>query len=552
MGNYYRGIDSEEYWRERAIDRDNAARKSENQIIREMNQLYRNSFMDIKREFNNWFNTYASDNNLTFAEAQRTLTPMELRQYKEHLATLKRIYNASHNPHVKVQMAKLGARANVTRYIALIDSIDKILIETSNNIQISMEEHLAGMYQREYQGTMAALGIEGAVIPDRAIKEIIEYPYAGAMFSDRIWRNKDQLLNYINNDLAKGLIKGDSIQRMSADLMNRCNVLYYQASRLVRTETNYVMNQGHKNGYKDAGITHFKFLSYLDHRTSPQCTELDGQVVAIEDAQVGTNMPPMHPNCRSTIIPIIIKAETPVSIDNQSEDLTFKDTKEAAAYLKDNYGFEKVSFGTKTSLDMAISLVNNTKKVYDRYPELKGFVRKFESGAMKNTYAYFKYGYDKNGNVLTLKTSSTLMDTVEKAKHHYDKDISKGFHPKGTTYNDIIVHEMGHAIDAYITAKRAGITNIKHDKISKEEMKILYQSYSSSPASTDIINQAFNNLGIAEIKDKAATIKNLSRYALQSRKETLAEAFADAMANGDNAQPLSKEILKLIDKEMNK
>lgn len=305
MGNYYKSIDSEEYWRERSIDRDNAAKKSENKIIKEMNQLYKNSLLDIKKEFNNWFNTYATDNNLTFAEAQRTLTPMELRQYKEHLDILKKIYNASHNPYIKVQIAKLGARANVSRYMALIDSIDKILIETAYNIQISIEEHLIGIYQREYQGTMAVLGIEGVVIPDKAIKEVIEYPYAGAMFSDRIWRNKDQLLNYINNDLAKGLIKGDSIQKMSISLMNRCNTLYYQASRLVRTETNYAMNQGHKNAYKDTGITHFKFLSYLDPRTSPQCNELDGQVIAIEDAQVGKNMPPMHPNCRSTIIPVI-------------------------------------------------------------------------------------------------------------------------------------------------------------------------------------------------------------------------------------------------------
>ena len=86
--------------------------------------------------------------------------------------------------------------------------------------------------------------------------------------------------------------------------------------------------------------------------------------------------------------------------------------------------------------------------------------------------------------------------------------------------------------------------------MSKEDMIKLYHGYSSSAASTDIINQAFNNLGITEMKDKAETIKNLSRYALQSRKETLAEAFADAMANGDKAQPLSKEILKIIDKEM--
>ncbi len=522
MGNYYRGIDSEEYWRERAIDRDNAARKSENQIIREMNQLYRNSFMDIKREFNNWFNTYASDNNLTFAEAQRTLTPMELRQYKEHLATLKRIYNASHNPHVKVQMAKLGARANVTRYIALIDSIDKILIETSNNIQISMEEHLAGMYQREYQGTMAALGIEGAVIPDRAIKEIIEYPYAGAMFSDRIWRNKDQLLNYINNDLAKGLIKGDSIQRMSADLMNRCNVLYYQASRLVRTETNYVMNQGHKNGYKDAGITHFKFLSYLDHRTSPQCTELDGQVVAIEDAQVGTNMPPMHPNCRSTIIPIIKKtpaAEQTISDTMERESLQFKDKKEAAAHAINKLGFKEVNWGRKITHEMAGKIVDKLDYVFNLYPQLKGSMKSIEADSkMGNAIAAVSY----SGK---LKISTKLFWDTKETERMYELTTNKGFHPKGTEYMDVITHECSHMI---------------------ERLKG-WNDYAPK-----VVNQALKNLDVTTKKEMAEIAKDLSKYATYNEAEFMAEAFADAISNGSKAKPISKEILNIINREMRK
>lgn len=338
--------------------------------------------------------------------------------------------------------------------------------------------------------------------------------------------------------------------------MNRCDVLYYQAARLVRTETNHVMNQGHLNGYKDAGIKEYKFLAFIDHRTSPQCKGLDGRTINTEEATIGTNMPPLHPNCRSTIIPVIERASTFTTFKDPGvtpgEELLFKNTKEAAKHMKDNYGFEKVSFGTKTSLDMVTSLVNSSKKVYDAYPELKGFVRKFESGAMKRTYAYFKYGYDSNGNVLTLKTSSTLMDSIEKAKQYYERDIAKGFHPKGTTYEDVIVHEFGHVIDAYLSAKNKGIVNIKHDLITKDEMRLLYQEYSSSAASTDIINQAFKNLGITEMKDKATTIGHLSRYALESRKETFAEAFADAIANGSNANPLSKEILKLINKEMKK
>lgn len=343
---------------------------------------------------------------------------------------------------------------------------------------------------------------------------------------------------------------------MSKDLMNRCDVLYHQAARLVRTETNYVMNQGHLNGYKDAGIKEYKFLAFIDHRTSPQCKGLDGQVIDANDATVGTNLPPLHPNCRSTIIPIVTrdylnstKKETSGSTEGE---LIFKNSKEAAKYLQNNYGFEKVSFGSKTSTDMAISLVNSSKKVYDKYPELKGFVRKFETGSMNKTYAHFRYGYNKDGNVLSLKTSSTLMDTIEKAKEHYNKDLKRAFHPKGTTYEDVIVHEFGHVIDAYLTAKKLGISEINHNKITKEEMVKLFYEYDSKAVSTSIIDQAFKNLDIIEMKDKSEAIRSLSRYSLESRRETFAEAFADYMANGENAHPISKEIFKIVNKEMKK
>lgn len=186
MGFYYRGMDSPEYWRERAIDRDRAAKKSEDQVIREINDLYSQAFREVKMEFDSWFNTYARDNNMTLAEARRRLTPMEMRTYKAHMERMKKIYNASHSPFVKAEIDRLGARAYVTRQMALIDSIDKILIETSHNVQIKMEDHLIGMYQREYKDTMDQFRIQGTVIPEKAIREIINYPYAGNMFSDRI------------------------------------------------------------------------------------------------------------------------------------------------------------------------------------------------------------------------------------------------------------------------------------------------------------------------------------------------------------------------------
>lgn len=52
--------------------------------------------------------------------------------------------------------------------------------------------------------------------------------------------------------------------------------------------------------------------------------------------------------------------------------------------------------------------------------------------------------------------------------------------------------------------------------------------------------------------ENAELISNISRYAADNASETMAEAFADIYANGENAQELSKEIKRLTIETLNK
>ena len=108
--------------------------------------------------------------------------------------------------------------------------------------------------------------------------------------------NKDALVKHIKQNLTAGIIRGDSIQKMSRQLKKDLNVLYYQAERLVRTETNYAMNQGHLKGYEDSGVVEkYEFLAAIDSRTSKLCKNQNGKVYKLSDATVGVNYPPLHP-----------------------------------------------------------------------------------------------------------------------------------------------------------------------------------------------------------------------------------------------------------------
>jgi SPP1 gp7 family putative phage head morphogenesis protein len=185
----------------------------------------------------------------------------------------------------------------ITRFQALQDSINIELCKVTHEFQMTLEDTLIGLFTEQYKEASEMLGIMNPTIPTETIKKIIEYPYHGKMFADSVWDNKKNLLiNHINKNLTIGIIRGDSVQKMSKQLMKDLDVLYWQAERLIRTETNYAMNQAHLQGYKDSEVVEkYEVLAYIDKRTSKICKRMDGKTFKLSEAQVGVNYPPFHP-----------------------------------------------------------------------------------------------------------------------------------------------------------------------------------------------------------------------------------------------------------------
>lgn len=88
----------------------------------------------------------------------------------------------------------------------------------------------------------------------------------------------------------------------------------------MHTETNYIANQAELDGYKECGLERYEFSAHLDNRTSEICAEMDGKVFDLKDAQAGTNLPPMHPFCRSSTVPVLPSEEELDRIIQQDGD----------------------------------------------------------------------------------------------------------------------------------------------------------------------------------------------------------------------------------------
>lgn len=303
---YWGPLSNKSYWLKRSEELDKVATKVEKEVMKELSALYRDAFRSIEKEVNDFMMKYAVDHKLDYATATQMLTPIDLAEYNQKIEELYAMYRDTGSEYIKIEIDRLNARAKITRLQALQDAINVELTKVTHEYQMTLEDTLIGLFTEQYKEVSELMGVMAPVINREAIKTIIEYPYAGKMFSDRIWDNKDALVKHIKQNLTAGIIRGDSIQKMSRQLKKDLNVLYYQAERLVRTETNYAMNQGHLKGYADSGVVEkYEFLAAIDSRTSKLCKNQNGKVYKLSDATVGVNYPPLHPNCRSTVIPVL-------------------------------------------------------------------------------------------------------------------------------------------------------------------------------------------------------------------------------------------------------
>ncbi|GLC87502.1 minor capsid protein [Lysinibacillus piscis] len=188
----------------------------------------------------------------------------------------------------------------------LLVEIDRLFeYEEALTKETLLQVYEDGFYRSAYN-VQQALGYgTGAIfIAPQAAEVAIGIAWSGKNYSERIWQHRDVLAKKTEQILTKGTILGQSNAQMAKRLAEEMDNTFANAARLVRTETNYIHNQASKQSYEALGLEQYQFLATLDLRTSKICASLDGQKFYLKDAQAGINYPPMHPNCRSTTIPV--------------------------------------------------------------------------------------------------------------------------------------------------------------------------------------------------------------------------------------------------------
>ena len=301
-------MDSESYWIKRAEEREQEwNKKSKGTIEKELAEYYRRALSRITDDIAVLYGRYAKDNNLTYTEASKLLTDKEFKQWRMSLEEYLDAIDKNVDNKLLLELNKLAMRKRISRLDKLYGDTLKNLYRLGTDSENGMTKFLSGAYKDNYYKNLfdigKTIGIKSSVseVDDKKIRKVLNNSWSGKNYSQRIWKNTDKLAKLIKNEITDGFHRGVSINKMKKLVQQRMNVGKYEATRLVRTEMNYVQNQAALDSIKDADMKYYIFLATLDKKTSTLCRAHDRKVYPVDGATPGTNMPPLHPHCRSTI-----------------------------------------------------------------------------------------------------------------------------------------------------------------------------------------------------------------------------------------------------------
>lgn len=226
-------------------------------------------------------------------------------------AVRKAVHTMPDGPEKQEALTLISSPAYLFRMRRLQATIDSTRRQCSKLFKIQLKDtasHLRQLYSDAFSHTIYDID-KGyntlhtfSQFPESRVTKLLKSKWSGANYSLRIWDSTQNLADALKEQLLIGFMAGSSVSELSREIQKQFQTSAYAARRLIRTETNFIANQAEMDAYKRLGIEEYKFIATLDTRTSTICQNLDGRVFNIEDSKAGVNLPPMHPNCRSTTI----------------------------------------------------------------------------------------------------------------------------------------------------------------------------------------------------------------------------------------------------------
>lgn len=305
-------MSNKEYWKKRMEAIEDMSHDTGTEYAKYAEKQFQKAEAALNQKILLWYDRLASNNEISLAEAKKLLKENELEEfhwtveeYIEKGKTLKytdewekALENASAKVHIsRLEAMKLQMQQECE---ALYSGLSEGMDDTLKKVYTDSYYHTAYEVHRYFSVGSGFHALDGRKI-DKALKTC--WTNDGSTYSDRIWKNKNQLVNELNTTLTQCIIRGEDPQKAIDQLSKRMGVSKNNAGRLIMTETAAVSSMSQRDCFNDLDVEEFEFVATLDSHTSDICRNMDGRHFKMSDYQIGVNVPPLHCWCRSCVVP---------------------------------------------------------------------------------------------------------------------------------------------------------------------------------------------------------------------------------------------------------
>ena len=315
------------YWTKR-FEEEKQRNISNKAYAKEIEKQYKIAENKIKSDIEKWYIRIADNNQISLADAKKLLTKDELKEFKW---TLAEYTQKAKSGAWKKELENASARVHIQRLEALQLQV-KNSIETLRNKENEMlEDYLIKNYEDTYYHSLYEISkglnlkTSFATLDRNKINQVIGKPWLkdGKTFSDRIWQDKEQLINTLRTKITQSFITGstldEAVEDISKFVSDKIKNKEYVARRLLETESAAYASKAQIEAFKSIDVEKYEIVATLDLHTSEICQEMDGKVFNISDQEIGVTVPPFHSHCRTVIAPYFDDEPTRASRDENGE-----------------------------------------------------------------------------------------------------------------------------------------------------------------------------------------------------------------------------------------
>ena len=286
------------YWQKRQQQLSKQLEKDEDKLKKRLSSYFDTEYRKLEKQIAAYYKQYGTDNVIQYRRLMESLPDADKRLLIEQMDEFAKKYQEyAHLLPVRESIYKLN-RLEGLQYSVRMQQLEIGAVE---NEQIT--EHLNRQAMRGANAAAETMGFGKNFYSNNPdiTKRFVNIPWSnGENFSQKIWNNTTKLANYLNSDIAQGIARGDSYDRLVRRVRERfSSVSRNDAYRLIYTEGTYVMAESTMQPFTE-DFEKYRLSTVGDENVCSICRGVSEETFDIADRQPGVNFPPLHPWCRCT------------------------------------------------------------------------------------------------------------------------------------------------------------------------------------------------------------------------------------------------------------